>query len=231
MAIAAGQHPLLAAASAPLGARTVEFTISDGVKTSAPLSYTVDVISSAPALSSPSTGPVSFAAGDNTSSSPVVIDGGLLLASPLGNVVDSAVSPSREICIPPKTSSSFVNNGLTMGDITGSYNVLTGVLTLNSASGTATLAQWQAALRSITYADTRVSPNTATRTISFAVNAGPQFSNVVTRDITVTATDQTPLISSGSTGAASFVAGDNTASTPVTVDSGIALSTSITRRW
>ncbi|CAO3932935.1 DUF4347 domain-containing protein [Achromobacter mucicolens] len=213
-----------AAASAPLGARTVEFTISDGVKTSAPLSYTVDVISSAPALSSPSTGPVSFVAGDNTSSSPVVIDGGLLLASPLGNVVDSAVVAITGNLHSAEDVLSFVNNGLTMGDITGSYNVLTGVLTLNSASGTATLAQWQAALRSITYADTRVSPNTATRTISFSVNAGPQFSNVLTRAITVTATDQTPLISSGSTGAASFVAGDNTASTPVTVDSGIALS-------
>ncbi|MCC3264310.1 hypothetical protein LLE87_39725, partial [Paenibacillus polymyxa] len=77
----------------------------------------------------------------NTSSSPVVIDGGLLLASPLGNVVDSAVVAITGNLHSAEDYLSFVNNGLTMGDITGSYNALTGVLTLNSASGTATLAQ------------------------------------------------------------------------------------------
>ncbi|PJI52599.1 hypothetical protein CTI14_39720, partial [Methylobacterium radiotolerans] len=119
---------------------------------------------------------------------------------------------------------AFANDGLTMGNIVAAYDAVNGTLTLTSAGGTATLAQWQAALRAVTYRNTAVTPDTVTRSIGFAVNDGIKSSTTLTRDVTVTATDQTPVISSGSTGAASFVSGDNTVSTPVTVDSGIVLS-------
>ena len=69
--------------------------------------------------------------------------------------------------------------------ITGSFNAATGTLTL---SGTATLAQYQAALRSVTYFDTNVNPSTTTRTVSFQVNDGSVYNNnssLVTRNITV----------------------------------------------
>src|SRR4029077_15620112 len=42
---------------------------------------------------------------------------------------------------------SFTNVPATMGNIAGAYNAGTGVMTLTSAGGTATLAQWQGALR------------------------------------------------------------------------------------
>src|SRR5205814_9940368 len=53
--------------------------------------------------------------------------------------------------------------------ITASYSAGTGVLTL---SGSSTVANYQAALRSVTYVNTSDNPSTATRTVSFLVNDG-----------------------------------------------------------
>jgi uncharacterized delta-60 repeat protein len=78
--------------------------------------------------------------------------------------------------------------------ITGNYDGSTGVLTL---SGTATTAQYQSALRSVTYRDSSQNPSTATRTISFRVNDGAaqnNLSNVATRNVTVTAVNNAPQI-------------------------------------
>ncbi len=73
--------------------------------------------------------------------------------------------------------------------ITGNYNPTTGVLTL---SGSATLADYQTALRSITYANTSESP-TSSRTISFTVDDGSLSSTVATRSIAITAVNDTPI--------------------------------------
>jgi VCBS repeat-containing protein len=83
----------------------------------------------------------------------------------------------------------FVNqNG-----ITGSYNATTGELTL---SGSATVAQYQAALRSVTYSNTSENPSSASRTISYQVNdgsAGNNMSNVGTAMINITAVNDAPV--------------------------------------
>ena len=65
----------------------------------------------------------------------------------------------------------------------GHLDASTGTLTL---SGSDTLADYQAALRSVTYVDNSSNPSTATRTVSFQVNDGLANSNVLTRQITVT---------------------------------------------
>ena len=71
----------------------------------------------------------------------------------------------------------------------------------------------------MTYTDSAVTPNTATRTISFSVNDGSKDSATVTRTVTVTATDQTPIATTtGSAGA--YVVGG--AATPV--DGGLTVS-------
>ncbi|RQZ57922.1 hypothetical protein DF052_28230, partial [Burkholderia glumae] len=88
----------------------------------------------------------------------------------------------------------------------------------------ATLAQWQAALRSVTYTDTAVTPDTASRTISFTVSDGVKTSMPLTRAVSVAATDQTPIVTSTSSGTAAFVSADNAASTPVAIDAGITLA-------
>ncbi|MFN6051601.1 MAG: putative Ig domain-containing protein, partial [Planctomycetia bacterium] len=89
----------------------------------------------------------------------------------------------------------FVNtNSTTYGNIAASYNSSTGVLTLTSASATATVAQWQSALQAVTYTNSSETPNTSTRTISFVVNDGTNNSNTATKDVSVTATNDTPLL-------------------------------------
>ena len=71
------------------------------------------------------------------------------------------------------------------------YNDATGTLTL---TGTATVANYQAALRSVTLPEHQRQPVTATRTVSFQVtDAEGAASNVATRDITSRAINDAPL--------------------------------------
>jgi len=60
-----------------------------------------------------------------------------------------------------------------VGNVTASYAPLTGVLTL---SGTDTGANYQAALRSVTYTDTAPVANTSPRTITFGLGAAVAYS-------------------------------------------------------
>ncbi len=76
-------------------------------------------------------------------------------------------------------------------NITGTWDAATGTLTL---SGSDTLANYQAALRSVTYANSSENPSTLTRTISFTVNDGGLDSNTATRDVAVTAVNDAPVI-------------------------------------
>ncbi|MCS7471546.1 hypothetical protein NZK35_33270, partial [Stieleria sp. ICT_E10.1] len=73
--------------------------------------------------------------------------------------------------------------------ISGVWNAGAGTMTL---TGTATVAQYEAALRSITYTNTSDNPSTATRTVSFTVNDGDVDSNTQTRDISIAATNDDP---------------------------------------
>jgi hypothetical protein len=80
---------------------------------------------------------------------------------------------------------AFVNqNG-----ITGTWTAATGVLAL---AGSATLANYQTALRSITYTNSSDAPSTATRTVTFVANDGTSNSTVDSRQITVTAVNDAP---------------------------------------
>ena len=70
--------------------------------------------------------------------------------------------------------------------ITGSWNAATGVLSL---SGIATKANYQAALRSVTYDNTSANPSTLTRTVSIVADDGAsanRLSAPATRAIVVT---------------------------------------------
>ena len=122
----------------------------------------------------------------------VVIDSGVTVAD-----VDNATLASATVQITGGLQSAqdvllFTNNGTTMGNIAGSYTAGTGVLALTSSGATATLAQWQAALQSVSYDDTAASPNTANRTISFVVNDGTSNSVVSTKTVSITA-DAAPV--------------------------------------
>ncbi|WP_375449011.1 beta strand repeat-containing protein, partial [uncultured Nostoc sp.] len=95
-------------------------------------------------------------------------------------------------------SGSFTEDTLafaTQNGITGNYT--NGVLTL---TGSATVAQYQTALRSVTYQNSSDNPNTTTRTISFVVKDGSLLdSNPVTRNINLTAVNDAPVITATNT--------------------------------
>ncbi|MEG1265118.1 MAG: Ig-like domain-containing protein, partial [Myroides sp.] len=89
----------------------------------------------------------------------------------------------------------FTNNGSTMGNIAGSYDAATGILSMTSSGALATLAQWQSALRAVTYSNNSNNPHTANRIINFVVNDGTVNSNVAAKTVTVTAVYNAPTIS------------------------------------
>ncbi|HEY4423043.1 MAG TPA: tandem-95 repeat protein [Pyrinomonadaceae bacterium] len=73
--------------------------------------------------------------------------------------------------------------------ITGNYNSGTGVLTL---TGTTTVANYQTALRSVTYANSSDNPTTS-RTITFTATDGISIPGSATRGISITAVNDAPV--------------------------------------
>ena len=111
--------------------------------------------------------------------------------------VDNTTLASSSISItanfnPGQDTLAFTSNNSTMGNVSGSYNTLSGALTLASSGSTATLNQWQNALRSVTYVDTSYTPNTANRTISFVANDGTYSSNAANKIVSISAVNFPP---------------------------------------
>jgi hypothetical protein len=136
---------------------------------------------------------------------PVVVDAGLTVSD-----VDNTTLASGTVHITANFHSSedtlaFTSNPATMGNIAGSYNTGVGVLTLQSAGATATVGQWQAALRAVTYADTSLTPSTANRTVAFAINDGVLNSTAATKTVTVAL----PMIVTGIAPASGGTTGGN----------------------
>ena len=209
--------------SATPGQRIISYAVSDGTKTSAAATHTVEVTVMMPPSLTTSSGSASFVAGDNLPSTPVAIDAGITVTSDSSTTLASATVVITGNFHAGEDVLSFINDGLTMGNITASYNAVSGELTLKSADVTATLAQWQAALRSITYTDTAITPDNSTRTVSFTVTDGVNASNTATRTVTVTDTDQTPIVTTNG-GSTNYISVNGTASTPVAMDNGLTIS-------
>ncbi len=75
--------------------------------------------------------------------------------------------------------------------ITGTWNVNNATLTL---TGSASLANYQTALQSITYTNTSENPSNLQRTVTITVNDGTANSNAVTQLINVTPVNDPPVI-------------------------------------
>ncbi|NJD23452.1 MAG: T9SS type A sorting domain-containing protein [Melioribacter sp.] len=101
--------------------------------------------------------------------------------------------------------------------ITGSWNAATGTLTL---MGTTSVANYQTAIRSITYQNTSQNPSTLLRTVSFTVNDGTSSSNTVRRYINNVAVNNPPMITSLEDTQLVFTTG----SSPVAITQTISLS-------
>ncbi|WP_227657660.1 beta strand repeat-containing protein, partial [Candidatus Magnetaquicoccus inordinatus] len=96
---------------------------------------------------------------------------------------------------------SFVNTAA----IIGSWDGTSGTLTL---SGVASLADYQAALRAVTYSNSSEAPSANMRTITFMGNDGVDNSLPVTATINVIAQADLPQITAGNGYALSFTEGD-----------------------
>ncbi len=100
--------------------------------------------------------------------------------------------------------------------ITGTTGVNHGVYTL-TLTGSATVAQYQSALQSVTFSNTTNNPNTTTRTVVITVSDGSLTSNSVNESVKVSL--PAPVVTASGTHA-SFTAGGPA----VVVDSGLTVS-------
>lgn len=145
-----------------------------------------------PPVLTASGGTVTFTEPEEGSPVLVAIDGGLTVSD-----VDNGTLTSATVAITVNFQAdedelAFDNDGATMGNISGSYDAGTGILSLASAGAIATLAEWQAALRSVVYSNSSQDPNTTSRTASFMVDDGMDDSAPATKAIDVVAVNTPP---------------------------------------
>ena len=166
-------------------ARTVTWIVNDGAALSLPVTSTVNVVAvnDAPVLTAGAT--LAFTEGGSAA----VVDGTVTVSD-----VDSVNLTSATVQITANYANGedvlgFVN----AGGITGSFAPATGTLTL---TGAATLANYQAALRSVTYNNTSITPSTLARTVTWIGNDGALPSAPVTSTINVIAVNSPPTINS-----------------------------------
>ncbi|WP_346308847.1 tandem-95 repeat protein, partial [Limnohabitans sp.] len=189
------------------------YTVHDvaGLSSTATLTVAVNGANDAPVLASMST--LGFTENDaatsiNTAITVVDLDNPSLASATVS--ITAGFESNQDVL-------GFVNDGTSMGNIAGSWDSATGVMSLSSSGATATLAQWQAALRAVNYSNTSDNPTTAARTVSYVVNDGAASSNVLTSTVNVTALNDAPVLANGSTLAYTENAAAEAINTAITV--------------
>ncbi|MEL6505291.1 MAG: choice-of-anchor C family protein [Pseudomonadota bacterium] len=164
------------------GDRTIEFTASDGDDTSVVSSKTVQVIAGndAPTVTT-SSGTAAYTENDAN----LAIDNALTVAD-VDDVNLEGATVSIGAGFQAAEDALLFTNQL---GITGTYNSTSGVLTL---TGTASVADYQTALRTVGYTNSSEDPSAANRTIAFTVNDGDVNSTIATRDVAVEAVNDAP---------------------------------------
>ena len=190
-------------------ARTVDIVVNDGLLTStATATIAVTAVNDAPVLDldGSASGTGYSTAYLTTTDIPVAIaDVDRLITDPDSTTLVSATVQITAGLL-PADSLAFTNVPATMGNITaGAYSSGTGLITLTSAGGTATLAQWQAALSAVNFATTS---NTAgSRTVTVIVNDGALSSTAATTTISVVNSGNPTVAAASATGLEDAVAG------------------------
>ncbi|WP_129139169.1 DUF4347 domain-containing protein [Modicisalibacter coralii] len=138
----------------------------------------------------------------------VAVDAGVTLGD-----IDNATLASATVSITGNYASgsdvlAFINDDASnFGNITASFASGTGVLTLTSAGATASVAQFQNAMRAVTFDSTSDTPSTANRTITFVANDGTGNSSGSTQTVSVAAVNDAPVLT-GLNGTPSYTEGD-----------------------
>lgn len=190
---------------------TINFTVNDGTTNSIAATRQVAVYPSPPPIVTCSVGNSSY-----NFNTPVIIDNAITLTDANNATLSSAVVNLTGLFQAGNDILSFTNNGVSMGNISGNYFTPGGTLNLTSIGATATLAEWQSALRSITYTAS-VNPQVYNRTVSFVVNDGTNNSTAATKTIVIVA-GLPPSVTS-SAGSTTYIH-----STPVIIDNAISVS-------
>jgi hypothetical protein len=165
--------------------RTVSFSVSDGAGFSATVTrdITLNAVNTAPALSGIEGTTLAYIDGDPDT----IVTSTLSITD-----VDDAYLDSAWVVI----SAGYVSgedklNFAAANGITGSWSSVDGILTL---FGSALLSNYQMALRSVTYDNLNPDPATLLRTISFFVSDGTAHSDALSRNLTVTAINDAPIL-------------------------------------
>ena len=191
--------------------RTVTYSVNDGTAQSNLATSLVEVTLSRPVVTAGAT--VLYTGG-----SPVAVDSGLTLSDATSSTLTGA-----RISVSAGFLSGDVLSVMTQNGISASYNAAAGVLKL---SGSASLAAYQAAIDTITFASAAADPSNGgtdtSRTISYAVIDGAATSAAVTSTVTVhppppSFTLDTATPGSGDFGADQVISFTLTASQAVTV--------------
>ncbi|MBL4827584.1 MAG: hypothetical protein JKY66_07710, partial [Spongiibacteraceae bacterium] len=198
------------------GNRTITWVVNDGEDNSTGTTSTVNVV--------PVNDPPTVTGAESTvtfteSDSPVTIDSTLTV----GDVDDTNIESATITISGGLVTSEDVLSFTAASGITGSYNSATGVLSL---SGSATLAQYEAVLESVTYDNTNDdNPTGGNRTITWLVNDGDDNSAGTTSTVNVVPVNDAPVVDlngavAGADYSATFQQGDaalDIVSTSVTV--------------
>ncbi len=169
------------------GAASFTYRASDGTALSNQATVTVNVaaVNDAPVLAN-----TSAAATFTEDGVAVVINSALTVTD-----VDHTTLSNGTVTITNVQVGDQLNfANVSMGNIAGTFSGA--VLTLTSAGATATVAQWLAALRSVTFSNTSQSPNPVQRSVEFAVNDGTSGSNTITSTVNVMAVNDAPVFTS-----------------------------------
>jgi len=165
------------------GVDSVTLAVSDGLSsTNLLVSLTINPVNDAPVLANLETGLGWFRDGD--------------AALPLGNALTASDIDSLDLAGATLRIVANFQAGDTLaftnqGGITGSWDMTSGTLTL---AGSAPVASYQAALRSVRYSTSEAFPGTAARTVSLTVNDGVADSNTVSRTIGVVTRSAAPWV-------------------------------------
>ncbi|MCB2180939.1 MAG: tandem-95 repeat protein, partial [Desulfobulbaceae bacterium] len=175
------------------GASTFDFTVLDntGLESIASYVFTVNVINAnAPVVTAGNT--LNYTEKDPAS----VIDPTIFVSDNSDEITSAVISISSGFVV-GEDQLGFTDTA----DIAGSWNGGTGELTLTSVSGTASVAAYQAALRSITYVNLKNNPTAGNRVISITVTDndidGPYTGASANSVVAVTTINDAPIISAG----------------------------------
>ena len=179
--------------------RTVSVSVSDGTgfSSTSTRNITMNAVNNAPVLSSIESGTLAYTDGDPDTS----ITASLAISDADDAYLDTAWVTISNNYVSGEDKLDFA----TANGITAVWSSVNGILTL---TGSASISNYQTALRAVTYDNLNPDPDTSTRTISFKVSDGTDHSSMISRNLSVTAVNDAPVLAALEGAGLVYTAGD-----------------------